>query len=50
VNRTTFLEFPKFTGHKGEDPNLLKELAECLAGQIPGLEGKLGVSSGYRAL
>ena len=26
-----FLEVPEFTGHKGEDPNFLKELAEYLA-------------------
>ena len=26
-----FLEVPGFTGHRGEDPNLLKELAEYLA-------------------
>jgi hypothetical protein len=26
-----FLEVPEFTGHKGEDPNILKELAEYLA-------------------
>ena len=50
MNRTTLLKFPKFTGHKGEVPNLLKELAEYLAGQIPRLEGKPGVSSDYRAL